>query len=183
MNLRSNVKIVNASPEEKKQYMLAVEEMLYELNSGEFWAEVQAKWNTFTHKNGISFYDYKRLVLSGRDQYETVDDGEIDIMVTYYYSWRSVIGYTYASTYKTWFNRKFKGMTVPEFAGHVFHENGGHNLGFDHPNGDRQSLVYQTGFIMRDCIMRRYGQHGAKPIGVKRPSLWSRFKSWLRRIF
>lgn len=181
--IQSNIKLINASEEEKKQYRLAADLMLFELNAPEFWAEVQSKWTTFKHTNGVSFNQYKSMVMSGQDQYESVPDGEIDITVTYYYSWRKVIGYTYPSTYKTWFNRKFKGMTTSEFGGHIYHENLGHNLGFGHPNGDRMSLVYQTGFIMRDCIAKRAGRYNVKPPVVRRPSLWSRFKSWLGRIF
>jgi hypothetical protein len=172
LNIR---KMIGLDKNEREAYREASEAMIYELRNNEFWNEVQRNFDSFTHKNGYSFASYKRLILSGRNKYEKFDDNEIDLSVTKYYSFRNVIGYTKPSTVMTWINKKYIGMEIGSFAGHIYHEHCGHNFGFIHPNTDRQSLVYQTGYIMRDCVRKRVGKMPLKNKVVKLP--------WYKRLY
>lgn len=177
MKLELNIKeIFGLNDAQKHAYRSAAEAMLFELNDEEeiFWNEVKDRYKNMTWKNGYNFEEFKALIMSGKDMFEEVADNEIDISVTAYYSFRNVVGYTTMSTYKTWINRKFIGMRIDSFAGHIFHE-ALHNYNFVHPNVDRQSLVYQCGDIMKECVRERF-----KLVDVpQRKSLWRRFVSWI----
>lgn len=156
--------IKNATEDEKNKYKMAASAMLLELNGEFFWKLVSENWDKMTQKNNISYTEYYNLIMSGQSKYETVPDNEIDLYVEYYYKWGKVVGYTRPSTIRTWFNRKFGRINIPEFAGHIYHEHCGHNYGFDHYNGDTNSLVYQTGYLMRDAVAKRMDIPLAKKI-------------------
>ena len=150
--------INNASPEEIEKYKSSAQAMVNELNGDLFWKLVSEKWDTMTQKNGYSFTEYYNLIMSGKNKYEKDVDEEIDLYVEYYYRWGKVVGYTRPSTVKTWFNRKFGNIDIASFAGHIYHEHCGHNYGFGHVGGDINSLVYQTGYLMRDAVNASLGK-------------------------
>lgn len=175
MNLKYNIKkAVGLTDKELELYNKACKAMIYELNMPEYWNEVEYNWDDMTWKRGYDFNQFKDLVMSGNNNFDTDNDEVIDIYVTRYYSWRSVVGYTKPSTVMTWINRKFLNMQIDDFAAHIWHEQI-HNYGFNHPNTDRNSLVYQCGYIMRDCVRDRVFI-GEKPIEPVR-------LNWIQRVF
>lgn len=184
MRRRTEVEVidtVNATDQEREAFIEAAVAFEEAINSQIFWNNVQIVYNTWTYNNGLTFSEFKSLVLSGRDQYETKDDWSIRIKVHFYYSWRNVVGYTKPSTWFTWINRKlFKGFDISDIAGNQGHEYC-HNLGLDHPNTDRQSVTYQFGYKLRDhvAIMRNLS---TKPQVLKR-SWWSRITQFFRGLF
>lgn len=131
------------------------------INSDEFWHEVESRYYNWSHRwtiiyglprKQLSFNDFKELVLSGKDKFNKESDGDLDLYLTLYYSWKNTVGYTYPTTFWTWTNRKFFiRFDYADFAGHVLHEYL-HNIGMDHPRNDRNSVVYQCGYLMRDMI-------------------------------
>lgn len=181
------VQLDNASAIERAAFLKAAEEFEREINDPEFWYDVSLEYPTWLYNNGLSFKDFKALVLSGRDKFETKDDYHIRIGVTYYFSRKRVVGYTYPSTWKTWLNRNVsKYMDIGDIAGNQFHEYL-HNLGFDHPNASRASLVYKAGYLLRRRVQARYSQtkvpaSGNKPVIYVRP-LRQRIRSFFRRLF
>lgn len=147
--------IKNATKDEKEFYENSVKLMIKVLNGKDFWVELAGKWHLMEETKGYTFKQYKEMVLSGADYFNKKSDSVVDIMVHLYTSYKNVVGYTYPSTWFTWFNRKYlKTFDYADMAGHIYHENMGHNLGFGHTNANRNSLVYQTGYLMRDHVKK-----------------------------
>ena len=173
------VDIKNASREEFKAFMLASKEFENEINDPDFWYEVSKVYNKWKYSNGLSFKEFKALVLSGQDKFESMEDFIIRISVEFYYSFRSVVGYTLPNTWMTWANRNiFKNFDIADIAGNQFHEYL-HNCGFDHPGADKQSLTYQAGYLLRDRIKRRLGLKK----NIRKRSFFGRIGSFFKRIF
>jgi hypothetical protein len=174
-------KITDATKEEEKAFILAAKEFENQINDPDFWYEVSIHYNSWLYKNGMSFAEFRELVLSGQDKFEDRKDYNIRIWVDFYYSWKRVVGYTYPSTIWTWVNRNvFKGFDVADIAGNQFHEYL-HNLGLDHPGADRRSLVYLAGYLMRDRIKKTRGIEVIN--SVPRRSFWTRVRSFFKRLF
>ena len=181
--LKLNIEDVkNATFEQKVFFTKAAKLMIEVLNEDAFWGEVQTNYNDWIYKNikkdgkwePVSFEEYKDLVMSGKSIFEEHADNEIDIHVTLYYSRKNVVGYTNPRTYFTWFNRKYlKSFDIADMAGHIWHEEN-HNIGFDHPGANKRSLVYQSGYLMKDYIRRKLNLE-VKPRVYKR-SFCDRFK-------
>jgi len=189
---RTNVKIhaiKKASASEAEAFTAAAKEFEAEINNPDFWWEVSKKYNNWSHQKLLAPYNYekqpfasfKEMVMTGVDDFNAVLDYSIDINVEFYYSWRSVVGYTKPSTWFTWINRNmFNGFNLHDIAGNQAHEYL-HNCGLDHPGTDRNSVVYQFGYLMRERIKARLGRLD-KPVKYKR-SFWTRVKSVFKRIF
>jgi hypothetical protein len=112
------------------------------VNSQEF--KVELLNYTFIDTNGLTNYQIYNLIMSGKEILSLEEDNEIDVDISMYYRWNSVIGYTYPNTLRTWINRRFfNRMTTAEIASNIMHENL-HKLGFDHSfyyNKQRQNSV------------------------------------------
>jgi hypothetical protein len=114
-------------------------------------------------------------------------DGDMDIDISMYYTRRNVIGYTYGGL-RTWINRKyFNQFDEADICGNVAHEYA-HKCGFTHAkryNRTRyRTIPYAVGYKIRDIVNEMMGMAINPPvIKPKRGSRWSRFKSWLRRVF
>ena len=189
-------KINNASIEEKKAFTAGALQLELELNDPDFWFEVALGYNEWENKpilssvytNGhtfntyMSFKEFKDYVLSGVDKFNQNVDGDLDLLVTYYYSFRSVVGYTKPSTWWTWTNRNIiSGFDVAQIAGHILHEYM-HNLGLSHPNTNRDSVVYKIGYLVRDRIRERLNLPDTINIYYRR-SLWTRIKRFFGGLF
>ena len=113
--------------------------------------------------NGKRQEQIHELFMSGRDQFNTVADKDIDLYVTLYYSRKNVIGYTYPNTFKTWINKKFflhrlnSKSGKAGIIGNIIHEYM-HNVGFGHSfknNSTRQHTVpYAYGYIAAEVAMK-----------------------------
>jgi len=181
-----------ASKEEEKAFLAAARQYEIELNDSDFWYDVAMKYDSWTHKKSVgniafgkrdqTFAEFKEMVLDGANKYFNVIDYIISISVTFYYSWRSVVGYTKPSTWWTWVNRNiFKGFDLGDIAGNQSHEEL-HNEGLDHPGTDRNSVVYQFGYLIRDRIKKRLKLESTINIHYRR-SFWTRVKRFFGRIF
>lgn len=117
----------------------------------------------FKKSNGKTNFQVYNELMSGADVHNTIADGDIDLYLTLYYSRKSVIGYTYPSTFKTWVNRKFFNRWLKSREGHcsiignIVHEYM-HNLGYGHSfrwNSTREHTVpYAVGYIARSVALR-----------------------------
>lgn len=177
--------IKNATPQQKAKFQFSADQLADELNKKSFWDEVKLEFIFWKYKNGFSFDEFQKYVLSGRDKFNDIPDGDLDVYVTFYYSWRSVVGYTTPRTWFTWINRKFfNKFDDADIAGNIAHEYL-HNLGFDHPNADRDSLVYKFGNLVRDRIRRRRVSDGwfDDLPSNNRVSLFQKFKRFFTRLF
>lgn len=121
------------------------------VNSNEFYSEFMGLRFVGPDK-GTNKYLYDRL-MAGESEYGPAD-GDIDIDLTYYYSWWSrVIGYGLPGTIKTWINGKFlNGMSIEELSAHIMHEYM-HKLNLDDDYGDR-SVPYQVGDLVERLAKR-----------------------------
>ena len=94
-------------------------------------------------------------IMSGKDKYGDAD-GDLDIKVKMYYSWKNVIGYTYPSTIWTYINRRYFRRWAPKYiARNIFHE-AMHNCGFTHSKKRhslrKHSAPYALGSIIGKVI-------------------------------
>lgn len=182
-------KIKNASLQEKKAFRAAALQLELEMNDPTFWHEVAENYYDWSCKkkvtehfsSGQSFAEFKEMVLSGADKFNPETDHDLDISTTFYYSWSSVVGYTKPSTWLTWANRNvYKGFDLGDIAGNQIHE-GLHNMGLGHPGTDRNSVIYQFGYLVRDRIKKRLGLDSTINIYYKR-SFFERVKRFFRRF-
>ena len=187
-------KIKNASKAEKKAFRAAGIQLGIELSDPEFWQEVSEEYYLWTNPKKLgdlrlaplnwtqSFEEFKEMVLSGSDNFNTEADGDLDISVTYYYSFLRVVGYTKASTWKTWANRNIlKGFDLGDIGGHQFHEYL-HNCGLGHPGTDKKSVIYMIGYLVRKRVKARLGLESSINIKYKR-SFWTRVKRFFGGMF
>lgn len=147
--------IRNATDIERAKFTFAVDVLIDELNDKDFWYDVAMNYNSWKYLNGVTFFEFKEKFLSGKDNFNTEIDHDLDIYINFYYSFRSVVGYTTPRTWWTWINRKFfNRFDYSDIAGNIVHEYL-HNMGFDHPGADKQSLVYQLGFLVKKRIKKK----------------------------
>lgn len=185
-----DLKIRKATKEEAKAFKAAARHLGFTLDDPDFWYEVAKMYPVWTDKLELpeyayreqTFKEFKEMVLSGADEYNTEKDGDIDIDVTFYYSIRKVVGYTLAGTWRTWANRNvLKGFDLADIAGHQGHEYL-HNCGLGHKNAARSSVVYQWGYMIKFFTKKRLGLPNTIQLKYKR-SLWTRAKRLFWSIF
>jgi hypothetical protein len=150
--------------ESEKQRLIEVIPMLEKaVNSVDFFERVrfyayeQVKSYTMGH-SGEQVYN---SIMNGNEKLSGVSDYEIDIDLTiytvpWYKSGKSVIGYTYPSTLRTWINRAFfRSFTHAEIAGNLMHEYC-HKLGYGHSfnwtPSRKDSVPYAVGNIVKDIV-------------------------------
>lgn len=157
------------------------------LNDDRLWREISIRYPSLSekynriYKRDLNFQEFKDLIMSGLDMYESTSDMELDVDVTLYYSMGSGIGYTNVNTYRTWFNRRFrKYFNYGDMAGHIFHEYL-HNVGFDHLYSHLGTLNYEVAYIVEKFIEKYYLDLETRDAG--RRSVWTRVKSFFRRWF
>ena len=169
----------NFSEKEKNKFSAAMIELEKCLNNMNFKnAILLHEFDDQTNgRSNKELYDH---FMSGRDKFNKLNDRDIDLNLTLYYSWKSTVGYTYPSTWFTWLNRKFfSRFNYGEISGNVVHENR-HNAGYGHESAsDHDSVPYAFGYIARDLINGKIPpiQYTKRKIKVKyKRSFWSRFK-------
>jgi hypothetical protein len=107
---------------------------------------------SFRENRGNSGKEIYYQVMSGADKFNGVADSDLDIRIEAYYSRKSVVGYTYPSTWWTWINRRyFAKFDLPGICGNVFHEYL-HNCGYGHRIrwGRSRTVPYKGGYIVRE---------------------------------
>lgn len=131
-----------------KQALYYAEEVM---NSQEF--KTRFLQMPLVQTNGKTNQQIYEELMSGADKFNQEADGDIDVYITMYYSFRNTVGYTYPSTWYTWINRKFfSGFNYADVAGNVVHEYM-HNMGYDHKRAtDKWSVPYAVGYLVRDMI-------------------------------
>jgi hypothetical protein len=144
----------NFSEKERQKFSLALKKAEEVMNSQEF-KELVLLY-PFDQANGYTNQEIYDMIMSGADKFNTMSDGDIDVQITLYYSWKRTIGYTYPSTWATWVNRRFfSKFDSGEIAGNVVHEYM-HNMGFGHRTAkDHDSVPYAVGYLVRDLINKK----------------------------
>jgi hypothetical protein len=111
--------------------------------------------------NGMSQKQVYDLILSGKDKHQDDADNDLDVIWELYGSSTKkskTVGYTYGSTRRVWTHRwhlkKFMESDYPEarFCAHIGHETM-HNFGFKHRYIKKKSLVYRTGYLIRELAI------------------------------
>lgn len=140
--------MINFTKKEKIKFLKAMElgELIW--NSEDFKLAVLNYKFTYTL---VPPQDIYIQFISGIDKINKERDQDLDIFIKMYYSWNSVIGFTYPSTAMTWINRRFfKIMSIASIIGNVTHEYM-HKLGYDHPfrwtTTRKDSVPYAYGYI------------------------------------
>ena len=111
---------------------------------------------TFTETRGMTNAQIRDLIRSGADGKGKVADGDIDIDIRGYYSYRRVIGYTFLNDYRQWVNRRFLDrMAEHDLFGHIMHETL-HRFGFAHTSTHASSVPYRIGNICRLAYLEHY---------------------------
>jgi len=183
--------VQNFSKKEQDKFLSAVSELKDVLNSEEFHSRFLAL--PLEQTKGQTPRSILGMIKSGADKFNTLEDGDIDIYITMYYSFGRAIGYTYPSTWKTWINRKFfSRFDLASIAGNIFHEYM-HNLGFGHKTpSDHNSVPYAAGHLVRLMIREKleFGKYltldesnKIKKKVKSRLSFWGRAKNFIKRIF
>jgi hypothetical protein len=174
---------VNFSEKERTTFLEALEEAKKVINSSDF--KDRAVNLPLEQTNGFSPLEIYNKFISGADSFNTEEDGYIDVHITMYHSFKNTVGYTYPTTWFTWINRKFfSRFDHAEIAGHVIHEYM-HNVGFGHKSaGDKNSVPYAYGYLVRDMI-RELSQ--VTPLNQKpsatHPTLKNKVAGFFKRIF
>jgi hypothetical protein len=114
----------------------------------------------FGETNGKSNEQILQMILEGTEILSPEQDYEIDVSIIVYYSFKKVVGYTYASTPITWINRKFlfsfKGL---KFASNMMHEYM-HKLGFGHDFWPTKRRPFSVPYQMNRIIEKVGAQLG-----------------------
>jgi len=176
--------VKNASFEEARAFRAGARQLEEELNDSYFWYEVAMVYNTWENKKDgdQNFKDFKAMVLGGSNAFDSHEDKILDVLVTFYYSFRSVIGYTTPSTWKTWVNRRMiRNFDLADIAGHIWHESL-HNQGLGHPNTNRNSVVYQAGYLVRKRVKERLALPTHIELIYKKETFISKIKRLWRRL-
>ena len=143
-------KMVDATAQERIKFKKAM--ALFEecANSEEFKEAVLDAY--MEEKDGYSNEQIYQMLMSGVDDFDEMEDGEVDVFISFYYEDSGTLGYTYPNTFKTWVNRKFfRHFTLGDMAGNVLHE-AMHNLGLDHTDANPDSVPYVYGDIMTRLV-------------------------------
>lgn len=177
----------NFSEKERQKFSLAMKELERVVSSPAFKEAILAH-NFDDQTNGKTNQELYDDFMNGSDKFNQMNDRDMDVHLTMFYSWKSTIGYTYPSTWWTWINRKFfKRFGSDEIAMNVTHEDR-HNDGYDHRSArDHDSVPYAFGYIVRDLIRGivppvSYTNRRRKPVR-KRRSFMSRVRGFFRRLF
>lgn len=101
-----------------------------------------------------------QMIMKGAEVLDPVVDYELDIFVDDYYSFKRVIGYTYANTKTVFVNTKYFDTNSARGVGsNILHEYG-HKLGFGHDfrstSARPYSICYQLNKIYEDCHRKLY---------------------------
>jgi hypothetical protein len=141
---------------EKAFFLKAMQLLLEVLSSQEF--KDQFLGMPAAEKKGKSMSSVYELILSGQDKLEKHADGALDMLWALYGSSNKkskTIGYTNMSKlkvfthryhYSKWQQDKYGAAIL---AGHVMHELM-HNYGFIHRYIKKKSLVYKTGYLVKE---------------------------------
>jgi hypothetical protein len=138
---------------EKEKFHKAMSKCEVILNSEKFKNELlNLKLEQTEGKTNLQIYDE---IMLGADKLNKEADQDVDVYLTIYYSFKSTVGYTYPSTWRTWINRKFfSKFDEGEIAGNVMHEYM-HKLGYGHRTAkDHNSVPYAVGYLVRDLIKK-----------------------------
>lgn len=184
MSLKVKATVRGGTRRQRELFHQAVSIVEETINSAEFKRKVANPKHPFTYlkntdlKYPIDIYEH---FMSGSDKFDTDRDGVMLVDVTLYLKkYARVIGYTYPSTYKTWFNTKY--MTLDFLVGNLVHEYM-HNLNYTHPfrrtATRKYSVPYQYGYIAGQIARSNRGTTSVASSKRYRKPWYKRMISWL----
>lgn len=159
-DLEINAYLREFSSSQRAKMEAALEKLNIVLNSEEFRVRVlNHTYNnskTFVNNNGQTNAEVYLTILKGAETLNGIEDQEVDLDITLYYSNNSTVGYTYPNVNKIWVNNKFfSTYTHGSVAANVVHE-WLHKLGYGHDfqrTANRNySVPYGIGNIVRDLV-------------------------------
>lgn len=127
-------------------------------------------------------YDH---IISGKETLNPIEDGEIDIVIDDYYTWRRVIGYTYPNIQTIYTNTKYfdSENLSPErhhrkmSGSNAMHEYG-HKLGFDHDFRATSRRKYSLCYLLNDIYEQCWDELIAPT--MKRAEREYTYRRWFR---
>ena len=129
----------------------------------------------------ISNAEVYEHIMSGKDKFGW-PDGDVDIDATLYFGNDDTIGYTYATSVRTWINKKFFfRMSHAEIAGNICHEYL-HNCGYNHSYDWNDTIVYTApyavGYMVVDIAKEIYQPSKHSPMKLIRRKVCSGWGPW-----
>lgn len=110
----------------------------------------------FNENRGLSNQQIYELLVSGAERLRPVADQTMDLNLIWYRKNNDTVGYTYASSDRTWINGRFHdGYTIPQMSRNLFHE-WTHKMGFGHKSRSssvrRWTVPYGLGRKMEELV-------------------------------
>lgn len=109
----------------------------------------------FNENRGLSNEQLYELLVSGAERLRPVEDQTMDLKLIWYRKRNETVGFTYASSSKTWINGHFHDRyTIPQMSRNLFHE-WTHKMGFSHKGKRSQrpwTVPYGLGKIVEKLI-------------------------------
>ncbi len=116
----------------------------------------------FLENNGYSNEEIYEQILEGAEKLRPSPDRTMDMDITWYYSWRSTVGYTYANSPRIWVNSKFYSKyDTAAISRNLFHE-WTHKLGYGHVSSTKNrpwTVPYGLGSKMEELVRKRMKQN------------------------
>ena len=161
-----NVAFRNFSESNKQKVLVALEHLVAVVESDEFREVVlnfkDNKGRTgFLENNGLTNAQIYQVIMDGAEKLRPVADNTLDLDITWYYSWKNTVGYTYADSPRIWVNSKFYSKyNAAQMSRNLFHE-WTHKLGFGHVSGTKNrpwTIPYGLGSKMEELVGKRIKQ-------------------------
>jgi len=116
----------------------------------------------FLENNGYTNEEIYEQILEGAEKLRPTPDRTMDLDITWYYSWRSTVGYTYANSPRIWVNSKFYSKyDTAAISRNLFHE-WTHKLGYGHVSSTKNrpwTVPYGLGSKMEELVRKRLQQN------------------------
>lgn len=145
--------LIGFSSEEIQKHRTAQRMLEVVVNSWEFRQELLAL--ALTNTNGLKNAQIYKAIINGAETLNPEVDNEADINVNAYRKSGNVVGYTFASTEKTWLNLNFfSKFDYSQVANNLFHE-WLHKLGFGHKSAsEKSSIPYGVGKLVETLVKK-----------------------------
>ena len=154
------------APEDVERVTAALDAIVETLESEEFRQTVlnfkDKDGNVaFLENNGFSNEQIYQVILDGAEKLRPSADRTMDMDITWYYSWKNTIGYTYPNSPRIWVNSKYYSKyDTASMTRNLFHE-WLHKLGFGHTSGTENrpwTVPYGLGAKMEKLVRARLQQ-------------------------
>jgi len=133
-------------------YLMAEAVNLEEFKHRVFTVDYEDTGRFKMHGGDTNVQIYDKL-MSGADDFNWSNDGDVDIDATLYFDQGNVVGYTYSSSWRTYVNKKFFfKWPISRIAGNILHEYL-HNLGYNHSSQYNDTIRWTVPYKCADILV------------------------------